>query len=262
MRDKDIKDAFEAVTASDELKKKTVAAALGAVKPVKKKPRLIMALAAFAAVFVLALGGYGMYMQPSAYISVDVNPSVELMLNRANTVVDVQAHNRDGEAILEDLDLKGLYYEDAIDEIMDQEFKLGYLGENAYVVFAVQSNDPAQEQELMTGTQECADAHHGEAQTECMSVSEETREQAHEHGMSAGKYQTYLELQELDPSVTIEEGHHMSMHEMKTKIDECSGNHESENHASGEQQANDHAQEGSGEHDGGNEHGRHHHGSE
>ena len=66
MRDKDIKDAFEAVTASDELKKKTVAASLRAVRPVKKKPRLIMALAAFAAVFVLALGGYGMYMQPSA----------------------------------------------------------------------------------------------------------------------------------------------------------------------------------------------------
>ena len=61
--------------------------------------------------------------------------------------------------------------------------------ENAYIVFAVQSNDPAQEQELMAGTQECADAPHGEAQTECMSVSEETREQAHEHGMSAGKYQ-------------------------------------------------------------------------
>ena len=37
MRDKDIKDAFEAVTASDELKKKTVAAALGAVRPEKKK---------------------------------------------------------------------------------------------------------------------------------------------------------------------------------------------------------------------------------
>ena len=58
MRDKDIKDAFEAVTASDELKKKTVAASLRAVRPVKKKPRLIMALAAFAAVFVLAPVSY------------------------------------------------------------------------------------------------------------------------------------------------------------------------------------------------------------
>ena len=37
MRDKDIKDAFEAVTASDEIEEKTVAAALGAVRPEKRE---------------------------------------------------------------------------------------------------------------------------------------------------------------------------------------------------------------------------------
>ena len=258
MRDKDIRDAFEAVTASDELKQKAVSAALGATRPAKRKPRLILAIAAIAAVFVFAISGYGMYMQPSAYISVDLNPSIELTLNKANNVVGVRAHNRDGENILENLDLKGRYYEDAIDAILEQEGKAGYLGENAYVVFAVQSNDPVQEQELLKGTQECAQTHHGSAQTECISVSEETREQAHEHGMSPGKYQTYLELQELDPTVTIEESRHMSMHDMKNKIDACSEAHASGGHESGSHETENHDAGDGGQHDSEDGHGQHH----
>lgn len=245
MRDKDIKDAFEVVSASDELKQTALSAALKAAKPAKKKPRLMLAVAAVAAVFVLAVGGYGMYMQPSAYISVDVNPSIELALNKANKVVGARAHNRDGENILSSLELEGDYYEDAIDRIMDKEFEAGYLGDDAYVVFAIQSDDPSQEQELMEGTQQCAETHHGNAQTECMSVSAETREEAHHHGMSPGKYQTFLDLQEVDPTVTIEDSHHMSMHDMKSKIDECSQDHGA-NHEEDDREAEDHEVQGHG----------------
>lgn len=253
MRDKDVRDAFEAIAASDGLKQKALSAALKAAKPAKKKPRLIMAMAAAAAIFVLVIGGYGMYMQPTAYISVDVNPSIELALNRTNNVVGARAYNPDGENILAGLDLKGRTYEDAIDAIMDKEREAGYLGDNAYVVFAVQSNNSAQEQDLMQVTQACVDSHHGSAQTEYISVSEETREEAHHHGMSAGKYQTFLELQEVDPTVTIEDSHHMSMHDMKNKIDECSRGHETQGH-----QTEDHETENNEAHDQENKHGRHH----
>lgn len=242
MRDKDIRDAFEAVAASEGLKQKALDAALKAAKPAKpakKKPRLMMAVAAAAAVFVLAIGGYGMYMQPTAYISMDVNPSIELALNRANNVVDARAYNPDGENILAGLDLKGRTYEDAIDAIMDREREAGYLGDDAYVVFAVQSNDPAQEQDLMRATQQSADAYDGSAQTECISVSEETREEAHHHGMSAGKYQTFLELQEVDPTVTIEDSHHMSVHDMKNEIETHAHGHGAEANQEEEHEAGD-----------------------
>lgn len=249
MRDNDIRDAFEAIAASDGLKQKALSAALKAAKQEKKKPRLIIAMAAVAAIFVLAIGGYGMYMQPTAYISVDVNPSIELALNRTNNVVDARAYNPDGENILAGVDLKGRSYEDAIDAIMDKEREAGYLGDKAYVVFAVQSNNPAQEQDLMQATQVCVDSHHGSTQTEYVSVSEETREEAHQHGMSAGKYQTFLELQKVDPTVTIEDSHHMSMHDMKNRIDECSKDHEVEKH-----QAEDHETEDNKTHDQENRH--------
>lgn len=259
MRDEEIKNAFESVTASEALKQKGVSAALTSKRPRQRKPGFIAAMAAIAAVFVLAFSGYGAYMQPSAYISIDVNPSIELSLNKANRVVNAVAYNSDGEAVLSGLDLKGKYYEDAIDEMMEEERKAGYLNEGAYIVFAVQSNDPAQEQQLITGTQQCAQQHHGEAQAEFVTISAQTREQAHEHGMSPGKYQTFLELQTIDPSITVKDCEHMSMHDMKTKLAACAN--EDETHKTdhrGGSAGNDDGNPKDPGHGNGHGYGRHH----
>ena len=51
----------------------------------------------------------------------------------------------------------------------------------------------------------------------------------------------------------IEDSHHMSMHDMKNRIDECSKDHEVEKH-----QAEDHETEDNKTHDQENRHGRHH----
>lgn len=61
-----------------------------------------------AAATVLSLGG-GTYAYakttPAAYVSVDINPSVELGVNSFGKVISAQAYNEDGQKVLEGTNL-------------------------------------------------------------------------------------------------------------------------------------------------------------
>ena len=48
----------------------------------------------------------------------------------------------------------------------------------------------------------------------CHTSSSDTVSEAHGHGMSVGKYQTYLLLRELDPGITVEDIQGMTMREI------------------------------------------------
>ncbi len=225
MYEEKIKHAFDEIKASDALKQKTESAVLAASTSKKKKPlRMMGTLAAAAAALVLVFAGYSLYMQPTAYIGVDVNPSVELSLNRENKVLSAQAYNEDGKRILENIDLKGLYYQEAIDVLLKQERIDGYLDGDVYAVFSIQSDDEAQEQLLMDGTKQYTNTNG--MQTEYITVSGQERQEAHAHGMSQGRYKKALELQAVDPSVSLEDCMHMSMHELNAKIAACAQGHE------------------------------------
>lgn len=58
-----------------------------------------------AACFVLcvALGGYHLYFTPTSIISMDINPSIELEINRFDKVIGVDGYNEDGENLVESL---------------------------------------------------------------------------------------------------------------------------------------------------------------
>ena len=49
-------------------------------------------------------------------------------------------------------------------------------------------------------------------------------EKAHESGLSYGKYKAFLELQKLDPTITVEEIQSMTMREIRERISQLSGN--------------------------------------
>ena len=50
--------------------------------------------------FLACAGGYFVYSRPVSYISIDVNPSIELGINCFGRVVSAAAYNEDGEEIL------------------------------------------------------------------------------------------------------------------------------------------------------------------
>ena len=60
------------------------------------------------------LGGYSLYYTEAAVISIDVNPSIELDINRWGKVVDQTTYGEESETVLQSLSLKHLEYEEAL----------------------------------------------------------------------------------------------------------------------------------------------------
>ncbi len=62
-----------------------------------------------------------------AYVTIDINPSVELIVNGREEVVYVNALNEDAEVLLADLDLVGMPVDEATDLIIETAIALGYI---------------------------------------------------------------------------------------------------------------------------------------
>ena len=66
---------------------------------------------------------------PEAMIYLDVNPSLTIEVDKEEKVLDVIADNADGELILEDMDLKKVDVDVAINALIGSMVKHGYLTE-------------------------------------------------------------------------------------------------------------------------------------
>jgi len=88
------------------------------VKPAYNSRRLRLSLAAACVVLLLAIGlilGQGLLFSPVyATLSIDVNPSLELSLNRQLEVMSVKAMNEEAARLLEGQDLTGLNWQEAV----------------------------------------------------------------------------------------------------------------------------------------------------
>lgn len=70
-----------------------------------------------------------------AYVSLDINPAIELVVDKDNNVVSVRGENEDGQVLLyEESGIKGVKVDEAINKITDLAVKYGYLDENNKVV--------------------------------------------------------------------------------------------------------------------------------
>lgn len=72
-----------------------------------------------------------------AVISLDINPSIELELNKSGEVIRVKGFNPEAEELLSSIQIKGLSYDRAIDAILNQAMLLGYTIDQHSVLIAV-----------------------------------------------------------------------------------------------------------------------------
>lgn len=157
----------------------------------------------------------------TAFIDIDINPSIELQLNDSNQVVAVEGVNEDGRSVLAGLALEGLSYEEALSTLTSSEAFAPYLNDDAFVQVSIASDNPGQERALMDASERRLASL--PCRGSCDAVSLELREEAHAHGMGCGRYAAAIELSELDPDVTIDDCHDMSMRELRDRIAACHG---------------------------------------
>lgn len=217
--DNKIKTAFDSVRASDELKSKTKAFIAKktrgyAVRKALNFRRIIPAAAAVCLLLVLFVGA-GLYFTPTTRINIDINPSLELGINRFDKVISVNALNDDGKKIAESLDIKFTGYDEALRRILDNKNIEAMLYENEVMTITVVETNSAQSARILSEARACVG---GYGNVYCHSASSEEVSEAHELGLPCGKYRAFLELRALDPNITPAEVQGMTMHEIRELI--------------------------------------------
>ena len=217
-----IHDAFDSIKAQSQLTESTkqfISQKYRKKTWMLHRPAFQRTLVVVCMVFVLAMGmgGYSWLQTPVSYLSIDVNPSIELALNRLNRVVSMAAYNVEGEEILKSLSLRGKKYTDAIDLIVESKVMNTYLTDDSELVFTVAAAG-SRENELKSGVENCSN--HIGHNSYSVSADIGIVPQAHDHGLSLGKYYAYLQLTQYDDTVTVDECRDMSMSEIHGLISE------------------------------------------
>lgn len=76
-----------------------------------------------------------------AYVSMDINPGIELIVDKDNNVVSVRGENEDGLVLLyEESGIEGAKIDEAVKKITDLAVKYGYLDENNKVIETIVSS--------------------------------------------------------------------------------------------------------------------------
>ena len=114
-----------------------------------KKSKLILSFISLITLVLVIVGCSGSVSAAEAYVTVDINPSIELVVNNRDKVVYVNALNDDAEVLLADLELAGLNVDDAMDIIIEAAIELGYIdvdAEETYVSVSTTSDNEVGEQ--------------------------------------------------------------------------------------------------------------------
>lgn len=227
-----IRESMENIRASEELKQRTLEYLRHERRYVRAKRIRRYALAVACLCLLIFAGGYTVYLRPVSYISIDVNPSVELGVNRFGRVVEAEAYNEEGKALLAQAALKHKPYLKAIGSLLEEESGSGYLTEDARVFITVISDSW---EAILKAIR--ADELSGKYGAQTYTSDLACRQEAHRQEMSFGKYRAYLELSQYDESLTVEACHGMSMGELEDRIETCKG-HQGEEHQKRERKRN------------------------
>lgn len=231
--DERMREAFSNMHASDELKKATMlrvererglasnrhdcapcgqgSAPSARRVPRKRRMRVFAAVAACLIAVFVGAGGYAYAMKPIAYVGVDINPSIELSINRFDRVVDARALNEDAQAVLDAANVQGKPYAEAAAALAAA--CESYLGEGVVVEVGVSCSDEGWCEEIEQESLRCFGQ--GGTQVHCGRVDEAQRQAAERAGMSIGRYRLYCLLEEAGVEVSEQEAAALPMRELR-----------------------------------------------
>ncbi|PFA66328.1 hypothetical protein CN378_13580 [Bacillus sp. AFS015802] len=194
-----------------------------------------------------------------AYVSVDINPSMELTLNKKQQVLEIKPFNDDAKFLLTKLS----NWEDKdVGEVTEKIFllseRLGYLKENQNVWITssfINDSDRERETELLDELHEFVDDYRSEHPTNIIvkEISPEIREEASDKGMTAGSLMREAEQKETNQAIEPEESEKAVIKEEKEETDREEEKSETGNQK-GEQPLKDNNQNGDKREDSQNNH--------
>ena len=178
---------------------------------------------------VMLLGGGLFYQRANAVasvVSLDVNPSIELKVNRSEKVLVCTPLNEDAKAILADMsngaDLKGAKLDVAVNAIVGSLVRNGYLDSiSSAIMISVEDKDAARAEKLQRELTSAVDGvlQTSEAKAAVLTqtlTQDATREQqARENNISTGKAALVNRVLAINPSLKFDALAKLSVEELK-----------------------------------------------
>lgn len=184
-------------------------------KPVLARTGIFLA-AACLLVAVLGFGGYRLYATETAFVGVEVNPSLEFGVNRFDIVINAWANNPEGQGVLDDVSLIGKSYDDALQTLLGSDAFLAYVDDASFVDISIVCNDDRQYAALVQNSETRVNALPCEGA--CRRASAEEHQAASEAGMGIRRYEAAQALMQLDPDIRLEDCQSMGMREIRQRI--------------------------------------------
>ncbi len=215
-----IKETFDSIHAEEALKTTTKAFLTDQTNHYRSKKascawRMLPILACFL-FLLIGLGGHRLYFTKTSIISIDINPSLELYVNRFDKVISVRSYNDDGQKLAKHLDVQFMDYPRAIEQILQTKRITACLDADELLFISVTGQNEQKNDEMLAAIETCM---HGKNHV-CRSAGNfDEAKKAHEAGLSVGKYRAFLELQNVRPDITAEEVKGLCMRQIQELIE-------------------------------------------
>lgn len=186
--------------------------------------RSMMLVASFLVLFVC----YSLFRQASlpvavAYVSLDINPSLELSVDKNLNVIDVKFFNDDAANLLKQENLKGKTLDDALATVVNQAIEQNYIkpGQDNLIVSTVTTSvaagaHPVDQQALQQFLENSINKNGLTGDVRMYSATGEFRTEAENEGLSPGKYLIYEQLVANGNKVSIDD---MRNNSIRTLVD-------------------------------------------
>jgi len=164
-------------------------------------------------------------MRPMAVVAIDVNPAIELKVNKKERVTEVILHNEQAQMVVGDMDLKHVDIEVAIHAIIGKMFQQGYLTNTKNtMLLTVQSDDTKYRKQLKNMLVRDIETSYQMYDTPIALLSQELNMHSHyqsvaqQYNISEGKASLIMEIIEGNENYQFENFVKMSIQDIQTLV--------------------------------------------
>lgn len=115
------------------------AGASGDAKTIRLRKMWISAASIAACLCLVALGGWRFLMSPYGSVRMQINPDVQMTVNRLDYVIGLDGCNDDGDDLIENYSYQWKKVDRVSDELADRAVEMGYLKEDGTIRVTVES---------------------------------------------------------------------------------------------------------------------------
>lgn len=219
--DDKIRSAFEAVHASELSKQRTKLFVRKKTHDYNsqrarqsQRRRMVSSLCAVAAMVCLCL----FYFTPAARIEMEVNPSIEMQVNRLDRVIQVRGLNEDGRELAKSVALTNLPYTQAMRKLMLSQEMEPFIRSHDLITVSVVGAASGHTEEMLANVACSAMTVAGQENVFYCSLSKAQIQEARSLHLTVLQYQAFQLLSAEDPSVTADAVRDMDKRELQSLL--------------------------------------------